>query len=95
MGFISSPSLPITDPALCDDWELEDQNTVILPSSTHSDEFEALHGLHNETIAKKTEEGQVIQHRAWKVGEVFHSDIDHLQGKQAHAPCSPMFTNDG
>ena len=80
MDSTSSPSLPFTsDPALLDDWE-EQLNPLILPSSNNSDDFEALHLVHEETIARKNKEGVVIQHRAWPLGEAFRSEADYLQG---------------
>ena len=80
MESISSPSLPFTsDPALHDDWE-EDLNTIVLPSSNASDDFEALHQIQAETIARKTKEGVVIQHRAWALGDTFRSETDYPEG---------------
>jgi chromosome transmission fidelity protein 18 len=79
MGSISSPVLPFTsDPAL-NDWEGE-FDPEILPSSTNSDDFEALHLVQQETIARKNKAGEVIQHRAWQVGEAFRSEADHIEG---------------
>src|ERR1035441_5220147 len=76
----SPPSLPPTsDPALYDDWE-EHTNPLILPSSTFSDAVEAIHLVQQETIARKNKEGEVIQHRAWGLGDVFRSEADHLDG---------------
>jgi chromosome transmission fidelity protein 18 len=75
-----SPSLPPTsDPALYDDWE-EHTNAIILPSSTYSADLEALHLVQQETIARKNKEGEVIQHRAWGLADVFRSEADHLEG---------------
>jgi hypothetical protein len=80
MDSISSPSLPFTsDPALCDDWE-EQLNLLILPSSTNSDDFEALHLVQEESTARKNKEGVVIQHRAWPLGEAFRSETDFPAG---------------
>jgi chromosome transmission fidelity protein 18 len=53
---------------------------VILSSSTFSDELEAIHLTHQESIEEKNRNGQVIQHRAWKTVEAFRSDQDRLQG---------------
>lgn len=59
-----SPSLPSpSNPALVDDWE-EQLNPLIPPSSTNSDDFEALRTVRAETTARKNKEGPVIQHRA-------------------------------
>lgn len=80
MDSISSPSLPFTsDPALLEDWE-DQSNPLILPSSTNSDDIEALHLVAEETIARKNKEGVVIQHRAWPPGEAFRSEADHYLG---------------
>ncbi|OBT93704.1 hypothetical protein VE01_08038 [Pseudogymnoascus verrucosus] len=74
----SSPFLPTTsDPPAYDDWELDNYNTAVLPPSTHSDELEALQLLQEETTAFKTQRRQVIQHRSWKLEEVFLSDQDY------------------
>ncbi|TVY34870.1 Chromosome transmission fidelity protein [Lachnellula subtilissima] len=69
----SSPQLP--DPALFDDWE-EQVNTITIPSSTNSDDFEALHLIHEESIARKNKAGEVIQHRRWALAETFRSEAD-------------------
>lgn len=75
-----SSCIPLTsDPALCDDWDLGHERTPVPPSNSHSDDLEALHLLHEETIAQKTKDGIVIQYRAWKTDEVFRSDTDHQQ----------------
>lgn len=80
----SSPFLPTTsDPPSYDDWELDSYNTVVLPPSTHSDELEALQLLQEETTAFKTQRRQVIQHRSWKLEEVFLSDQDYPLGRSA------------
>ncbi|TVY46507.1 Chromosome transmission fidelity protein [Lachnellula occidentalis] len=71
----SSPQLP--DPALFDNWE-EQVNTIIIPSSTNSDDFEALHLIHKESIARKNKAGEVIQHRRWALGETFRSEADYI-----------------
>lgn len=74
----SLPSLPSSfDPALEEHWE-EHQHPAVLPSSTNSDDFEALHLVHQETVAAKTKQGVVIQHRAWPLEEVFRSEDDRV-----------------
>ena len=79
MDPISSPLLPFTsDPAL-HNWD-EDLDPIILPSSTNSDDFEALHVVQQETIARKNKAGEVIQHRAWQLGDTFRSEADYIQG---------------
>jgi hypothetical protein len=78
----SSPSLPsVFDPALEDCWE-EHVNRAILPSSTNSDDFEALHLIHQESTTAKNKQGVVIQHRARPLGEVFRSEADRIDGIQ-------------
>ena len=80
MDSTSSPSLPFTsDPALHDDWE-DQVNPVLIPSSTNSDDLEALHSIQKESHARKNKEGVVIQHRAWKLGDTFRSEADYLDG---------------
>jgi hypothetical protein len=79
MDSISSQSLPFTsDPAL-HDWD-EEANPIILPSSTNSDDFEALHLIQEEAIARKNKAREVIQHRAWPLGDTFRSEADHIEG---------------
>jgi chromosome transmission fidelity protein 18 len=81
MASLSSPELPPTSgPALIEDWDRLDQNTTILPSSSYSNELEAITLTYKENVARKTEAGQVIQHRAWKLAEAFRSDPDCLPG---------------
>ena len=63
MESASEPSLPTTsDPVFCDDWEAH-FDPAILPSSTDSDEFEALYQVQQETIARRNKARDVIQHR--------------------------------
>lgn len=78
----SSPSLPFTsDPALFNDWEEEQINPVVLSTSNpNSDDFEAWHLVQQETIARKNKAGEVIQHRAWPLTEVFRSEADYAEG---------------
>jgi hypothetical protein len=76
----SLPTLALaSDPPLFDEWE-EQLSPTILPSSTNSDDFEALHTIHEETIARKNEAGEVIQHRRWPLGEAFRSEADYIDG---------------
>lgn len=55
-------------------------NPIILPSSTNSDDFEALHLVPEETIARKNKAGEVIQHRAWQLEDTFRSEGNLLEG---------------
>ncbi|RDW91996.1 ATPase-1 [Coleophoma crateriformis] len=76
----SSPLLPVTsDPALYEDWESELRSPVILPSTTNSDDFDALHQVYAEAILERNKEGIVIQHRAWNLSDAFRSEADHIQ----------------
>ncbi|KAL2060932.1 hypothetical protein VTL71DRAFT_8984 [Oculimacula yallundae] len=78
MESASSPSLPPTsDLIICDDWEAHFDPTI-LPSCTNSDEFEALHLVQQESILRKNKAGEVIQHRAWPLAEIFRSDLDYV-----------------
>ncbi|KAI9737816.1 MAG: hypothetical protein M1834_009185 [Cirrosporium novae-zelandiae] len=78
----SSPLLPFPssfDPAIClhSDSDINQPSTRITPPS--SDDLEALHIVQAETTKDRNRKGIVIQHRAWKIEEVFRSDEDHLQ----------------
>ncbi len=80
MDSITLPSPPITsDPAFFNDWE-EQSGSNPLPSNTDSDDFEALHLIQQEATEKKNQAREVIQHRAWPLGEAFRSEADHLEG---------------
>ncbi len=80
MEIYSSPQLPTTsDPIFDEDWE-ELIGTAIVPSSTYSDELEALHQVQEESRARKNTAGLVIQHRAWKLGDTFRSEADYTDG---------------
>ncbi|EKG14116.1 hypothetical protein MPH_08731 [Macrophomina phaseolina MS6] len=50
------------------------------PPSSHTEEIEALRLQTRETTAARTRQGIVIQHRAWKVPDVFRSEEDHQLG---------------
>ncbi len=89
MDFPSS-DIPFTsDPALLEDWKTTATNTPNVPPDSTSD-LEALHLLEAETTAKKTANRVVIQHRSWKVEDVFRSDIDH----QVDTPLRPRASID-
>ncbi|KAK0658368.1 Chromosome transmission fidelity protein 18 [Lasiodiplodia hormozganensis] len=73
MGPPELPEIPSSfDPALFLHSEVPD-----LPDSSHTDELEALHLQTRETTEAKTRQGIVIQHRAWRVPDVFRTDEDH------------------
>lgn len=93
MDVLSSPSLPFTsDPALCNDWK-ESLDPIILPSSTFSDEYEAIHHVQQETTARKNKEGTVIQHRAWPLDAVFRSEADYPEGRILRNPINTTSAN--
>jgi hypothetical protein len=71
---------PDSDPALLDFEEQLDHH--VLPPSTQSDEVEAIYLVREETRAKKNKDGEVIQHRAWKLAEAFRSEGDYIHGKK-------------
>jgi chromosome transmission fidelity protein 18 len=50
------------------------------PSVSFSDDFEALQQCITEDKAKKTNEGIVIQHRAWNITEIFRSEGEAPSG---------------
>ena len=55
------------------------EEDLLLPN--FSDDLDALHELEAESILEKTRQGIVIQHRHWKVTEVFRSDDDKSFGR--------------
>lgn len=74
-----SPGIPSSfDPALLHS-ELEFIHNTDL-SLSHSDELDAIQQCIAEDTAKKTRAGVVIQHRAWKVADVFRSEGEGLIG---------------
>ncbi|KAL1869245.1 Chromosome transmission fidelity protein 18 [Paecilomyces lecythidis] len=74
MAASSSPSLPSSfDPALHLHSELPDLDpSNQCPSETFDDDIEALHLQRQENLRK----GNIIQHRAWNLSDVFRSDDD-------------------
>lgn len=74
-----SPDIPTSfDPALF--LSEFDHPQDVPPSTSLSDDFDALQQCITEDKAKKTNEGVVIQHRAWKIAEVFRSEGEGLLG---------------
>lgn len=63
-------------------WE-DEATPIIIPSSTNSDDIEALHLIRGETIARKNKAGEVIQHRAWQLGDTFRTEAGHTEGSFA------------
>jgi chromosome transmission fidelity protein 18 len=61
------------------------------PSTSFSDDFDALQQCITEDIVKKTNEGVVIQHRAWKITEVFRSEGDALLGTASETVCRILY----
>lgn len=47
---------------------------------SHSDDLEALQTCIAEDKAKKNKESVVIQHRAWKLADIFRSEGEHNFG---------------
>jgi chromosome transmission fidelity protein 18 len=47
------------------------------PTESFSDDVIALQGQIEESTARKSREGIVIQHRAWQTNDVFRSEEDH------------------
>lgn len=74
MAESSSPTPPSSfDPALHLHSEL-DPSRIPTPVTSNSDELEALNEQQRDLVFAKTENGVVIQHRAWKAAEAFRSD---------------------
>lgn len=90
MDSISSPTLLFTSDPASHDWE-EDLTTIVLPSSTYSDEQEAIRLVQKETAIRKSKNGDVIQHRAWKLGDTFRSEADYPEGKLCGVYFSQLF----
>lgn len=66
------------DPALlCSEL---DYSQDVPPSLSYSDDIDALQQCITENTTKKTSEGVVIQHRAWKLTDVFRSEGEGLVG---------------
>lgn len=69
------------DPAIHLHSEANDtEGPVALTSCSHSDDLDAVHLQHQESVALKNKLGVVIQHRAWKIAEVFRSEEDRFYG---------------
>ena len=78
MAYSTRPEEPFSfDPAIHLHSESGDCE---LSTSNNSDDLEALNEVHEDAIAKKNELGTVIQHRAWKVADVFGSEEDYHLG---------------
>lgn len=80
---IASPSSIASsfDPAIHLHSEVNEfEDPVALPSCSNSDDLDALHLQHQETVALKNQLGIVIQHRAWKIADVFRSEEDRFCG---------------
>lgn len=68
------------DPALlCSEYELLQDAP---PSLSYSDDIDALQQCITEDTARKTKEGVVIQHRAWKLTEAFRSEGELTLGNR-------------
>ncbi|USP75501.1 Chromosome transmission fidelity protein 18 [Curvularia clavata] len=88
-----SPGIPSSfDPALLNS-ELEFIHDPD-PSLSHSDEFDAIQQCIAEDTVKKTRAGVVIQHRAWKLADIFRSEGEGLietpaKRRKQHHPIDP------
>ncbi len=82
MDRASPLSIPSSfDPAVYLHSDVNDnEDPIILPSCSNSDDLEAAHLQHEESNALKNQQGVVIRHRAWKTADVFRSEEDHLYG---------------
>lgn len=69
------------DPALHLHSEGEGKSETKLSACDYSDDFEALNLQAAEAVAQKTKNGIVIQHRAWRLPDVFRSDDDYQLGQ--------------
>lgn len=70
------------DPAVFLHSEINDPPLPIIPpSQSNSDDLEALQQLQEEATDAKNKQGIVIQHRAWKLAQVFRSEEDHPPGQ--------------
>ncbi|CBX99065.1 hypothetical protein LEMA_P083040.1 [Plenodomus lingam JN3] len=90
-----SPDIPTSfDPALLHS-ELEFPQDAP-PSFSYSDQIEALQQCIVDDTTKKTREGIVIQHRAWKISDVFRSEgevtIDTPVKRSRQAPAKRFAT---
>lgn len=74
-----STDLPSSfDPALL--YSDFDHAQDVPPSLSFTDEIDALQQCIVDDKAKKTKQGIVIQHRAWKIADVFRSEGESLNG---------------
>jgi chromosome transmission fidelity protein 18 len=81
MTVFSSPQYPSSfDPAINLHSEHDASNTAAF-----SDDLEQLQTHIEQTAARKSKEGVVIQHRAWKTPDVFRSDEDYSIGTYVYS----------
>lgn len=74
----SSPPYPSSfDPAIHLHSEAPEAINHQIPSEAHDDQLEALAAQLRESTAAKNKAGIVIQHRAWKLPEVFRSEEEY------------------
>ncbi|KZF23489.1 hypothetical protein L228DRAFT_282212 [Xylona heveae TC161] len=79
MDFSSPPSFPSSfDPAVHLHSEANDPLPAIVHPSSEADRLEAIQLQREEAAAQKSRQGIVIQHRAWKLKDVFRSEDDYL-----------------
>jgi chromosome transmission fidelity protein 18 len=53
------------------------------PSESYSDDIRAIDALKEEDQVQKTRNGVVIQHRSWKLLDVFRSDENYAVGQKS------------
>jgi chromosome transmission fidelity protein 18 len=83
-----SPGTPSSfDPALLySEIELQQLQQNAPPSTSFSDDIEALQQCITEDTVKKNSEGVVIQYRAWNLTEIFRSEGEAALGTAASIP---------
>ena len=86
MTVFSTPQFPSSfDPAVHLHSEHDASNTAAF-----SDDIEQLQAYIEQTTARKSKEGVVIQHRAWKTPDVFRSDEDYSIGPNLYCIVGPL-----
>jgi hypothetical protein len=87
MSFERPSDIPSSfDPAVC--LHSEPACLVKPPSESFSDDLRAYHQLKEEDLLDKNRRGIVIQHRSWKLPDVFLSEDDHPIGQDSSSKLS-------
>ena len=77
-----SPGIPSSfDPALLHSETALLQDAPVQPS--FSDDFDALQQCITENRTRKNNDGIVIQHRAWKLADIFRSEAEYSTGTRS------------